>query len=163
MAFNSPSQKGHRDRTSPTRVARTSLEAQALRLRREGHAFDEIAEMLGISGPNREDKARYLVTSSLERKGVQDANALRTEMLDRMDRLFNRAMRIALKDGSDRVAAINAATSVAARMAALVGADAPKQVDLKDDRQLPSDPATRSKFLEELARKTAATEPPSGG
>ena len=158
--YNAPSQKGHRDRTSPERVARTTLEAQALRLRREGHAFDEIAEMLGITGKDPEAKARYLVESSLERKGKPDANRLREDMLDRMDRLYNRAMRIAMKDGSDRVAAINAATNVAARMAALVGADAPKQVDVKDDRQLPSDPATRSKFLEELARKTAATESP---
>lgn len=151
--FKRPATKGHRDRTSPSRVARTTLEAEALRLRRDGHCFDEIAEMLGITGKDPESKVEYLIRTALERKGKPDANAIRSDLLDRMDRLYNRALRIAKKDGPDRVAAINAAVNVATRMSALVGSDAPKQVDLKDDRQLPSDPATRQKFLEELARK----------
>jgi len=151
--YNRPATRGHRDRTSPERVQRTTLEAEALRLRRDGHAFDEIAEMLGISGRDPDAKARYLVETALERKGKPDANALRTDMLDRLDRLFNRAMRIANQNKPDRVAAINAATNVAARMSALVGSDAPKQVDIKDDRAAPIDPAAAEKLVARLAQE----------
>lgn len=154
-----PATKGHRDRTSPQRVARTALEAEALRLRRDGHAFDEIAEMLG--GTMNEGKVEHLIRSALERKGKPDANAIRDDLLDRMDRLYNRAWRIAQKDGPDRVAAINAGVNVAARMAALVGTDAPKQVDIKDDRQLPIDEAAAAKLVERLAEEARREE--SGG
>ena len=157
-----PATSGHRDRTSPDRVARTTLEAEALRLRRDGHAFDEIAEMLGITGGNAESKVEYLIRSALERKGKPDANALRAEQLDRLDRLFNRAMRIAKQDKPDRVAAINAAVNVAARMSALVGTDAPKQVDIKDDRVQPIDQAAAEKLVERLAEE-ARREAAEGG
>lgn len=161
--YNAPSQKGHRDRTSPERIARTTLEAQALRLRREGHAFDEIAEMLGITGRDPESKARYLVESSLERKGKQDANAIRADLIDRMDRVFNRAFRIARQNGPDRVAALNAATTAAARIAALAGSDAPKQVELKDDRQsAPVDSATAEGIVAQLAAEHRRRESEAG-
>lgn len=150
---------GTRDRTSPYRVARTSLEAEAIRLRRDGHGFDEIAEILNLDS---EQKAYYLVTAALERKGKPEANDLREQMIDRLDVLFNRAVRIAKSDASDRVSAINAAVSVANRISALTGIDAPKQIDLKDDRQLPPDAATRSKFLEKLAEE-ARREEQAGG
>lgn len=163
MAYNAPAQKGHRDRTSPQRIARTTLEAEALRLRRDGHAFDEIAEMLGITGKDPDSKARYLVESALERKGKPDANAIRNDLMDRMDRLYNRALRIAKQDKPDRVAAINAAVSVAARMAALVGSDAPKQVDLKDDRQHSLDATSRQKLVERLAQEAEQAESEGGG
>lgn len=142
--------RGTKDRSSPYRVQRTELEAQALRLRRDGHGFDEIAEILGLEN---EGKAYYLVTAALERKGKPEANDLREQMADRLDVLFNRAMRVARTDGSDRIAAINAAVNVANRISALKGLDAPKQIDLKDDRQLPPDAAARKKFLERLAQE----------
>lgn len=142
--------KGARDRSSPYRVARSGLEAEAIRLRRDGHGFDEIAEILGLPDEN---KAYYLVTAALERKGKPEANELREQMVDRLDVLFNRAVRIAKSDASDRVSAITAAVGVANRIAALKGLDAPKQVDLKDDRQLPPDAAARQKFLEKLAEE----------
>lgn len=163
MAYNTPAQKGHRDRTSPERIARTTLEAEALRLRREGHAFDEIAEMLGISGKDPDAKARYLVETALERKGKPDANALRHDMDDKLDRLYNRAWRIAQKDGPDRIAAVNACVNVIARRSALVGADAPKQVDLKDERTHSLDATSRQKLVERLAAEAEQAESEGGG
>ena len=154
--------KGHQDRTSPQRIVRTTLEAEALRLRRDGHTFSEIAEMLGMTEGNAEQKVSTLITSALARKGKPEADQLRSSMLDQLDILMNRAIRIARADGPDRVAAINAATNVANRMSALIGADAPKQVDLKDERQLPPDAAARKKFLERLAQE-AEPEEPAGG
>lgn len=141
------------------RVARTQLEAEAMRLRRDGHGFDEIAETLGLKD---ESAAYYMVTAALERKGKPEAHQLREQMVDRLDVLANRAIRIAKRDGADRVAAINAAVNVFNRIAALTGADAPKQIDLKDDRQLPPDAASRAKFLERLAEEARAAEPEGG-
>lgn len=162
MPHRSPGQKGHRDRTSPTRIQRTTLEAQAVQYRREGHSFSEIAEMLGISGRDPDARARYLVETALERKGKPDVNAHRTDQLDRLDRLFNRAMRIALQDKPDRVSAINAAVNVASRMANLMGTDAPKQLDIKDERSAPVDEAAAKKLVERLAQE-AQREQSGGG
>lgn len=129
-----------------------------MKLRREGHSFDEIKEIMGL--PN-EETAYRLVVQGLERKGKPEANDLRSEMLDRLDILANRSIRIARSDAPDRVSAINAAVNVFARMSAIAGTDAPKQVDLKDDRMQPTDPAARKKFVERLAAEALAQQ--SGG
>lgn len=155
--FKRPAAKGHRDRTSPSRVLRTTLEAEALRLRRDGHCFDEIAEMLG--GNMTESKVQYMVQAALERKGKPEANDLRQQLLDQMDRLMNRAIRIAKQDKNDRVAALNAAVNIANRMAALTGADAPKAVDIKDDRQHGVDPTAREALVARLAQEAVEDEP----
>lgn len=160
-ARGAPTQKGYRDRTSPQRVVRTALEAEALRLRRDGHTFEEIAEMLG--GNLDEGKVQYMITAALERKGKPEANHLRQQMLDQLDVVANRALRIAKKDGPDRVAAINAYVNVVGRMSALIGADAPKQVDLKDDRQHNPDATARSKLVERLAEEARREESEGGG
>lgn len=154
--------KGHQDRTSPQRIVRTTLEAEALRLRRDGHTFAEIAEMLGITEGDGEQKVSTMINAALARKGKPEADQIRSSLLDQLDIMMNRAIRIAKTDAPDRVAAINAATNVANRISALIGADAPKQVDLKDDRQLPPDAAARKKFLERLAAE-AEPEEPGGG
>lgn len=141
---------GGKDLTSTRRTVRTSLEAEALRLRRDGHGFDEIAEILGVKD---EQAAYYLVKAALDRKGKPEADQLRQQMLDNLDVLANRAIRIAKSDRPDSVSAINAAVNVYNRMAALSGADAPKKVDVTDERQLPPDAASRQKFLERLAEE----------
>lgn len=154
--------KGARDRSSPYRVARTALEVEAIRLRRDGHGFDEIAEVLNLQGKDPEAQAYNLVTAALERKGKPEANELREQMVDRLDVLFNRAVRIAKSDSQDRVSAISAAVGVANRISALKGLDAPKQVDLKDDRQQPPDAAARAKFLARLAEEARREQPERG-
>lgn len=148
--------KGARHRTSPVRIARTTMEAECLRLRAKGYTCSEIAEMIGMTGNRASEKVNTIIYNALERKGKPEASDVRNDLYDRLDKLYNRAARIAVSDAPDRVAALNAAVSISSRMAALTGADAPKQVDLHDDRQLPADPATRKKFLEDLARKAAA-------
>jgi DNA-binding transcriptional regulator LsrR (DeoR family) len=124
-----------------------------MRLRRDGYSFAEIAEMLNVTSKDAENKVRYLVEAGLARITRPAAESLRDEMEDRLDQLFNRSMRIAKADGPDRVAAINAAVNVANRISALRGLDAPKQVDLKDERQSPPDDAAKQKFLEGLAEE----------
>jgi len=127
--------RGTKDRTSARRIGRAGLEAEALRLRREGHNLDEIARILSPSGTMTESQVQYMIQESLKRNVDAPAEDVRRDELDRLDRLYNRAYRIAMGDKPDRVSAINAATNVMNRRAALLGLDAPKKVDLNDERK----------------------------
>lgn len=125
--------RGTKDRTSARRIDRAQLEAEALRLRRDGHNLDEIARIMG--GTMNEGQVQYLIQTALRRRADEPAEDVRRDELDRLDRLYNRALRIAMKESTDRVPAINAALNVMNRRAALLGLDAPKKVDLNDERQ----------------------------
>lgn len=126
--------RGHKDRTSPRRIGRAELEAEALRLRRDGHNLDEIARILSPAGTMSEAQVQYMIQTALKRKVDEPADDVKRDELDRLDRLYNRALRIAMKEATDRVPAINAALNVMNRRAALLGLDAPKKVDLNDER-----------------------------
>lgn len=142
--------KGQRDRTSPARIARTTLEAECLRLRAKGYSFTEIGEMVGMECANPGARVEAIILAALERKGKPDAEKIRTEQYERLDKLFNRAARIATSDAPDRVAALNAAVSISARMASLTGADAPKVLDANVNHNHVA-PAPVSKLVERLA------------
>jgi hypothetical protein len=151
-------QKGHRVRTSAQRIMRTTIEAECLRLRAKGYTCLEVAEMLGITGVDPEGRVNYIVKAALERKGKPEASQVRNDLYERLDRQYNIAMGIVRKNGADRVAALAAATAISARMSALVGADAPKELDIKDDRVKPIDPAAAAQLVERLAEEARSEE-----
>lgn len=124
--------RGTKDRTSARRIDRAGLEAEALRLRRDGHNLDEIAQIMG--GTVTEAQVQYMIQTALKRKVDEPLEDVRRDALDKNDRLYNFAWRRAQKGGSDCVQALNACLNAEARRAILLGLDAPKKVDLNEVR-----------------------------
>lgn len=159
-----PRKKGSKMRTTPQHVARRTLAQRCLELRREGYTNATIADMLNEPGGTLDEgKVAGLILGELNRMGRAATEDVRTEELDRLDRIFNRALSLGLSDKArDRVPALNAALKAMERRAALLGLDAPKQIDLKDDRQHVPPATAIEEVLARLAQE-ADKERPAGG
>lgn len=155
--------KGHKKRTSPATVERGQVAAQCLRLRRSGHSFLEIAEMVGITCAHPENRVRDIIEQELKALKRPATEDLISEELDILDRVINRNLRIMASDARDRVAAGNAVLAAQKRRADLLGLDAPKRVDLKDERSHDIPLSTVAAVVAELAAEFEQEQPSEGG
>lgn len=153
--------KGTRGRTTGQAIERAALAARCLELRREGLSNKEIADRLSVdeSSTLNESRVSTLITGALRDMIRPASTELIVEEVDRLDRLFNRAYRIAMGDNNrDRVPALAAALKAMERRSALLGLDAPKQVDIKDDRTHAPDQATIEAVVAQLAAEASKVE-----
>lgn len=119
-------------------------------LRREGHTCEEIASIVG--GDLNEAKVQYMIEQCLKRYVEPATEHVRKEELDRLDRLYNKAFRVVEENGQDRIPALNSAINVMKRRSELLGLDAPKKVDLKDERTNRPTATAISDFVDGLAK-----------
>ena len=153
--------KGAKARTSPRVIAKAELAAQCLKLRREGLTLDEIARRVSVDGSSTVDEqtVSLLIQGALRELVRPAAEDLRLQELDNLERIYNRSMRIGLSDKArDRVPALNTALKAMERRAALMGLDAPKQVDIKDERQHTPAEAAKEAVLDQLAAEAGEEE-----
>lgn len=156
-----PFRAGQKARTGPVHTRKVELGLEALRLSREGHNLDEIAEMLG-GGPGTrftEYEVHELIKGALAKKAKPILDEVRDQELDRLDRLYNMSMKIAMKQGADRVAALNASINIMKRRAELLGLDAPKKVDLHDNRSRDLPTSSIEAFVDGLVQAVGADRP----
>ena len=131
-------------RQGPSRVRTAELEAECLRLRREGLTHRAIAARLGVAPATAYRRVRHALDEVNERN-LEDAGTLRTLEMLRLDELQNAIWQRAT-DGDVR--ALDRILAIMARRAKLLGLDAPQ-------RQLTKvriDPQ-KSRFLRELLVK----------
>lgn len=150
-----PNQKGYKHRTTPQAVAKRDLAEQCLSLRREGLANSEIARRLnGTGGKLDEYKVADLILGRLKEREVPLVEDIRREELDRLDRIFNRAMTLGLGDKNrDRTPALGMALKAMERRAALLGLDAPKQTEMKVTTPHAPSTATAEDIVARLAEE----------
>lgn len=151
--------KGTKAQTDAGTIAARSLAQQCLRLRADGLTFPQIVDRLDPTGQSTLSvkRVRELVMAEMDRQGLPTAEELRAEMIVQADRLFNRAVQIAMKDGNrDRVPALAAAMKVQERIAALMGLDAPRQTEVKDTTDREVAPATAEDIVAQLAEEARA-------
>lgn len=147
--------KGTHARTTPGAIARNNLAQTILALRREDVTYPEIARRLSVDGSATitEARCRELADNELRRLIKPDAEALRRQHLDRLDRLYNRAAKIAMSDKGDRIPALQAALKALERESTLMGLDAPRQTEIKDTTPRDIAPATVQDVVAQLAEE----------
>lgn len=117
---------------------------RALELRKAGHTFQEIADQLGWKGPQG---AHNAVMSALKKTLQEPADELRTLELERLDTMLNALWPAILRGDRGSPRAAEVALKIMDRRAALLGLDAPKQVE--DHRTV-----TVTLMAEQLAQET---------
>ncbi len=157
-----PTARGTKQRTSAQAIVRAELAAECLRLRRSGHTFSEIAEMVGMECKNPEHRVRTIVEAELRALKRPVADDLINEELDILDRVINRGLRLMSGSDRDRVQAGNMVLSAQKRRAELLGLDAPKKVDLKDERQHDIPTSTVAAVVAQLAAELGEDEAGAG-
>lgn len=113
-------------KTSPRRTVARQRELDALELRKAGATYSQIGDQLGIT----EQGAYAAVVRSLKRiveQTSEEAAAVRTLEIERLDRLFLAAYRQA-KEG--HLGAIDRCVRLMERRAKLLGLDAPVKQDV---------------------------------
>lgn len=158
-----PLRKGTKDRTSPEAVGRAELASECLRLRRSGHSFREIAEMVGITTRHPENTVREIIEKELKAIKRPAASELINEELDILEQVINRGLRLMKADGRDRVGAGTMVLNAQKRRAELLGLDAPKKVDLKDERTHDIPTSTVAAVVAQLAAEFEQEGPGEGG
>lgn len=109
---------------------RMKREATALRLRRLGMTYDQVAEQMGFADKSG---ARQLVVRALERQVSENVVELRALENERLDTSTQALMGIIAGrdvDPASRIRAVDAYTRVSARRARLNGLDAPLQMEV---------------------------------
>jgi predicted transcriptional regulator len=119
-----------KNKTSAATVRVAENQKIALDLRRRGHSYTEIAEMMNV---NRATAHGY-VTKALEDALEQvkaDANVLRAEEVSRLDALLN-----GLWDDAEsgNVMAVDKVLKIMERRAKLLGLDSPQRIALGGDK-----------------------------
>jgi hypothetical protein len=151
--------KGYKARTDAGTIARRTLAQQCMRLRADGLTHQQIVDRLDPDGLGKMDvtRVRDLINQEIKAQGVPSVEELRAEMIQQADRLFNRAVQIAMKDGNrDRVPALGMAFKAQERVAALMGLDAPKQTEIKDTTPREVAPTTAEDVMAQLAAEAIA-------
>ena len=110
-------------KASELQLSAIDKQAEALALRKSGHTFEEIAERVGYASKSGAFKA---VMSALRKTIQEPADELRQLELERLDVMLKSLWPFILK-GSPRHVEIG--LKVMDRRAALLGLDAPKQVE----------------------------------
>jgi DNA-binding CsgD family transcriptional regulator len=110
-------------RQGPSKVRTAELEAECLRLRREGLTHREIAARLGVAPATAYRRIRHALDEVNERN-VEDATTLRSLEMLRLDELQNAIWQRAT-DGDVR--ALDRILAIMTRRAKLLGLDAPER------------------------------------
>lgn len=113
------------DPTHPQHIKGAIAVSQAVQLRAEGKTYQEIADILGYADHTG---ARKAVLSGLASIKQEPAQELRDIELARLDALWQKAWDKAM---AGSMPAIDRCLKIQARRAALMGLDAPKEVDVK--------------------------------
>ena len=145
--------------------------AEALRLRRQGKTYAQIAEALGLADPSGAHSLIQRELKSIAETCKQDAQELRDEALDKLDYIWRLAMKRA-KDGDPK--ALMVMVAVDKRKAALLGIDKPQQVTVTQmyaiaevspqcpswpGNEEPKPPAGEAKPMEETPQTQVAPPP----
>lgn len=119
--------RSRNEATNPERVKATlETQTKAAQLRASGATFREIGTALGID----HTWARRLVLRALDTAAYENADLMRTQEGERLDRL-QRAVWVAACGGDIR--AVNAVLRIMDRRARLFGLDVPARVELHTD------------------------------
>lgn len=122
--------KGDRSASKPDRIDTRARAAEAVRLRAQGHTYQEIADQLGFPPENAANKA---VLAVLRRAEVEGANTLRTLEVQRLDMLWLKTIRGIERSETGQqglnAALVSAAVRVSERRSRLLGLDAPTQIE----------------------------------
>src|SRR5262245_66645904 len=143
---------------SPARVRALERRGEAMRRRRQGETFDQIAAALQISRP----AAYQIVKREVGRLNgtlAEDVTAVRRIELERLDAVTQRLFSILNGDDAtakDRIAAATALVRVGERRSKLLGLDAPTRVETTTDRFADMSDAE----LIEYARRLGVPVPP---
>lgn len=150
---------GHKPRTDAATIARRTFAQTCMRLRADGLTIQQIVDRLDPDGQSNltPKKVKDAIAKEVEAQGIPTMEQMRNEMLLQADRLFNRAVQIAMKDGNrDRVPALGMAMKAQERVAALMGLDAPKQTEIKDTTPREVAPTTAEDVMAQLAAEAVA-------
>ena len=123
MADSQRQVKIRKPKAGELQVSHAEKQAAALILRKSGHTFEEIAEQLDYASKSGAFKA---VMSALKKTIQEPADELRALELERLDVMLKSVWPFILK-GSPRH--VEMGLKVMDRRAALLGLDAPKQVE----------------------------------
>lgn len=107
-------------------VNAAGMQRDALELRKQGHTFQYIADQLGYAHPSG---ARHAVMAGLRKIIQEPADELRKLELERLDVMLNSLWPAILRADAYTPRAVEVALKVMDRRAALLGLDAPKQVE----------------------------------
>lgn len=151
--FASPS--GPRGKATPKTMARQERQAEAVRLRREGHTFREIARLMKITLKEADKlvKEAFAENAVRSRETVEQMVQLHNERLDWM---LN-SLRKEINAGSAR--AVEVAVKLLDRQARLLGLDAPAKQEVKVKYEQMSD----TELVEEARRLRVGLEGLTGG
>ena len=119
-------------------------QVQAVELRKSGLGFQDIADRLGYAGPSGAHKA---VMSVLRKIMQEPTDELRKLELERLDAMLNALWPAIMRKDAYTPRTVEVALKVMDRRAALLGLDAPKQVE--DHRTV-----TITVMAEQLASET---------
>jgi DNA-binding CsgD family transcriptional regulator len=131
-------------RQGPSKVRTAELEAECLRLRREGLTHRAIAARLGVAPATAYRRLRHALDEINERN-LEDAGTLRGLEMLRLDELQNAIWQRAI-DGDGK--ALDRILAIMGRRTKLLGLDAPQRQETK----VKIDPQ-KSRFLRELLVK----------
>jgi hypothetical protein len=146
-------------------------EAKALRLRRLGGTYDQIAREMGFADASG---ARQLIMRALDRvvaEGVVQLRSLENQRLDVTTSVLMGIATDAGKSSMERIRAVEAHTRVSARRSRLNGLDAPMQVQvtggalsaLDDALKLLEDVVMHDVIPGEVVKQDDDAEPGAGG
>lgn len=135
-------------KASGNAITTVERQAQAVELRKAGCTFQQIADQLGYAGHQGAYKA---VMAALRKTLQEPSDELRTMELERLDAMLNALWPQIMARNQFTPRAVEVALKVMDRRAALVGLDAPKQVE--DHRTI-----TISIMAQKLAEETGLDE-----
>jgi len=118
---------------SPARVRALERRGEAMRRRRQGETFDQIAAALQISRPAAYQIVKREVTR-LNGKLAEDVEAVRRVELERLDDVLREMFAIladTTKHPGDRIKAATTIIKAGERRAKLCGLDAPTKIDAR--------------------------------
>ena len=118
--------RGTVNNASVKALTATQRQAQAVELRKSGHTFQDIADKLGYKNPSG---AHAAVMSALRKTLQEPSDELRTLELERLDAMLNSLWPQIVARNAYTPRAVEVALKVMDRRAALLGLDAPKQVE----------------------------------
>lgn len=111
-------------KTSENRLSAVERAAEALRLRKRGLTYEQIADQLGYAGPSGAYRAIHQALHKTLQEPADDVRALEVTRLDALlDALWDAAL-------SGKWLAVDRVLKIMERRAALLGLDAPQKVDI---------------------------------
>jgi predicted DNA-binding protein (UPF0251 family) len=111
-------------KTGSQKVKRAEKHYEALRLRRNGCTYDEIAAELGIGRSTAHEYVRSAL-ADLAEQSITEANLLRVLLSERLDRLYSIAYKKAESEGD--IKAVNTCVGIVRQQAELYGLNAGRQ------------------------------------